>query len=171
MPSVVVEADGATDCLASHRASPVPRLRSALIGLARASQLLPRRGACAREQAHYHADDVMVVLRGHLLLLIAAGVSLVLLAPAAGSQSQKIYFGWPSWSHDGKRIVLAGQLASGESNLFVMNADGSGLHEIDTTGIDQPSGGALEYLGSPTWSPGDDRIAFWAGPDGRPRQP
>jgi Tol biopolymer transport system component len=91
-----------------------------------------------------------------VLLLLAVAVSIVALAPAAGSQpSEKFAFGFPAWSHDGTRIALVGRIQSGDSYLYVMNADGSDLHKIDTKRPNLPDG-----VGWPSWSPKDDRIAF-----------
>ena len=104
--------------------------------------------------------------RRRLLTAVLLAVSLVAFAPAAGSQPrEKLFFWEPAWSHDGRQIALVG-LTEGydRSYLLVMNADGTNLHQIDTTGLDQhPS--FEQRIGSPTWSPRDDRIAFWAGPD------
>jgi Tol biopolymer transport system component len=95
-----------------------------------------------------------------LRVIVVVAVSIVAFAPAAGSQpmSVTLAFGYPSWSHDGNRIALTGRFANGDTHLFVMNADGSGLREIDTTG--DPSPYWKDYVSFPSWSPHDDQIAF-----------
>jgi Tol biopolymer transport system component len=57
---------------------------------------------------------------------------------------------WPDWSPDGSKIVFAGTGQEG-LDLYVMNADGTGLERI----TDAPGD---EY--APAWSPAGDRIAF-----------
>jgi TolB protein len=60
----------------------------------------------------------------------------------------------PSWSPDGKRIAFMSQTfeaAGGNHEIFVMNADGSGVTRLTNfEGVD----------GSPPWSPHGTKIAF-----------
>ncbi|MDX6510624.1 MAG: TolB protein [Gaiellaceae bacterium] len=60
----------------------------------------------------------------------------------------------PAWSPDGKKIAFTSVLDApgGNSQVWVMNADGSQAHPITTTGG-----------GSPAWSPEGTRIAYVAG--------
>lgn len=72
----------------------------------------------------------------------------------------------PSWSPDGGRIAFASTRENldgtfeGHTNIWVMNADGSGLRNLtpgpETTGL--ANGGI-----SPTWSPDGTRIAYTHG--------
>ena len=55
----------------------------------------------------------------------------------------------PAWSRDGHRIAFQSR-RSGTLELYVMNADGTGLTQV-TNGVG--------FLGRPSWAP-DDRIAF-----------
>jgi Tol biopolymer transport system component len=56
----------------------------------------------------------------------------------------------PGWSPDGEKIVFA-RAESGQSDIFVMNADGSERRVL-------VSGQADEIM--PSWSPDGTRIAF-----------
>ena len=48
----------------------------------------------------------------------------------------------PAWSPDGSKIVFARSNASGEANLFIVNADGSGLVQVTDGSFDhQPNWG------------------------------
>jgi Tol biopolymer transport system component len=79
----------------------------------------------------------------------------------------------PAWSPDGSRIAFSGrdldrcellQLRTCVSEIFVVNADGTGLRRL-TDGRDAGNGHR-----SPTWSPDGRRIAFSAvEPWGNPR--
>ena len=55
----------------------------------------------------------------------------------------------PDWSPDGRQIAFAGR-QSGEKNLYIINADGSGLRQVTH------SGDAFD----PDWSPDGYRLAF-----------
>lgn len=77
-----------------------------------------------------------------------------------GSDAQQITDGssiaWNSrWSPDGKRIAFTGRNEpKGELAVFVMNADGSGRHQV--THIPPDEGGAQ----SPVWSPNGRHLAI-----------
>ena len=66
---------------------------------------------------------------------------------------------FPAWSRDGKRIafVRRGPDVS-RCELFVMNADGSDLHQVGSVETD---------CSRVSWGPGDRRIAFGGGAQGR----
>ncbi|MGB7338584.1 MAG: TIR domain-containing protein [Phototrophicaceae bacterium] len=56
----------------------------------------------------------------------------------------------PAWSPDGARIAFVSNRTNGIDDIYVMNADGSDVQQITTTGGNQ----------SPTWSPDGTMIAF-----------
>ena len=66
----------------------------------------------------------------------------------------------PVWSPDGERIafVSGGNL---NSDIYVMNADGSGITRLTHNKADDLSDWSL----SPAWSPDGERIAFYSGRD------
>jgi Tol biopolymer transport system component len=58
--------------------------------------------------------------------------------------------GAPAWSPDGRRIAYYSERA-GAADLFVMNADGTGVEQLTKTPADE---------GGPAWSPDGRQIAF-----------
>ena len=60
----------------------------------------------------------------------------------------------PDWSHDGQRIALQASEPDGTSDLWVVNADGTGATKVYDCAL--PCG----YADFPAWSPDDSSIAF-----------
>jgi TolB protein len=59
----------------------------------------------------------------------------------------------PAWSPDGRRIAFASDRAGGEGEIYVMNADGSGVRRLTRT--------ARHVIdATPAWSPDGRRIVF-----------
>ena len=66
----------------------------------------------------------------------------------------------PSWSPDGRQIAFVRKYADGNiSDIFVMNADGSGITQLTY------SDAGVGIQGRPAWSPNGQRIAFAANRD------
>src|SRR6478609_8883744 len=78
---------------------------------------------------------------GTLMLVNPNGTGLVTVANAATN---------PDWSPDGRRLVYQ-SVRNGDSDLWTVNADGSGSKEI-TYSVGQD--------GDPAWSPDGSKIAF-----------
>jgi len=82
-----------------------------------------------------------------LHLVNPSGSGLTRLTPTTGIISADA----PSWSPDGSRLAFTCQVVSGNLDLCVINADGTGLSRVTTdTARDA----------RPTWSPDGTRIAF-----------
>jgi Tol biopolymer transport system component len=90
----------------------------------------------------------------------------LVLAQTDGSHSTpitpRIEAGMPlqiSWSPDGTRLLFAAEdssdLESSTSDLFVINADGTGMQNLTNDSLDQICG---------TWSPDGSKIAYTQGP-------
>jgi WD40-like Beta Propeller Repeat len=58
----------------------------------------------------------------------------------------------PSWSPDGTRVAFSAMDRAGRRHLYVMDADGTSLREIDT--------GTGAGVGQVSWSPDGSRIAY-----------
>jgi TolB protein len=56
----------------------------------------------------------------------------------------------PDWSPDGKRIVFEGTPSPNASDIYVMNADGTGIKRLTHSGDD----------GDPSWSPDGTKIVY-----------
>ncbi len=59
-----------------------------------------------------------------------------------------------SWSPDGKRVVFVRELPRNRSDIFVINADGTGLHRLTRTEAAESE---------PAWSADGERIVFIRG--------
>lgn len=66
----------------------------------------------------------------------------------------------PSWSPDGKQIAFVCAKDKNYKGIFVVNSDGSGIHEIKLGGVGNPA-----VLYSPIWSPDGKQIIYVAGSD------
>ena len=84
------------------------------------------------------------------------------ITPVTDTTAGVLYDAYPAWSPDGRQIAFQRVITLPDSDYFtqvyVVNADGSGLHRLTETtspiGIGYASGG-------PAWSPDGTAIAFW----------
>ena len=73
------------------------------------------------------------------------------------SDPNVVHYEHLTWSPDGRHLAFVGKLAdapSGQSEIFVIDADGSNLVQLTHNEVDDDS---------PTWSPDSTRIAFRQG--------
>jgi len=95
----------------------------------------------------------MVLVAGGLTLLLAAWFGWTRV-----TRSSPVRDGAPSWSPDGKQIAFYSERDDKPADLFVMNADGTGVRRLTDTPAAE---------GYPSWSPDGKQIAFEAdAPDG-----
>ncbi|KAB2967389.1 MAG: peptidase S41 [Thermoanaerobaculia bacterium] len=116
------------------------------------AQLRPRRfdvaGRLAAPSLSPTAKRVLVEARGDIWTLPAEHGS-----PRALTRTSGVAERDPAWSPDGDWVAYFAD-ASGEYELYVAAADGTGEPRRLTTGADR-------FLSSPTWSPDSKKIAFW----------
>ena len=67
---------------------------------------------------------------------------------------RQVYNVSPAWSPDGTKIAFASNREPGSIEIYVMNADGSGLTRLTHDAVDD---------GQPAWSPDGTQIAFASG--------
>jgi TolB protein len=95
------------------------------------------------------------VLLGLMTLLVAMKA-----LPVSAQETQNLSVfedAYPSWSPDGSKIVFQSTRAGDENQLFIMNADGSGVKQLTFT-----EAGNL----TPSFSPDGTKIAFQSERDG-----
>ena len=93
-----------------------------------------------------------------LEIINADGTDQSLLLPRGFNSEALLGPGKPAWSPDGTRIAFQTLDDAGEvpSQVYVMNADGSGLHRV--------SHGSRNYEAEPAWSPdGKELVYSWGG--------
>src|SRR5262249_15949666 len=85
------------------------------------------------------------------LIPAAGGKFRLLTPPAIGSRR-------PDWSPDGKKIAFHAHCCNPQNpTIAVINADGTGLHELTHNGTDFDAG---PHDFDPSWSPEGDAIVF-----------
>jgi serine/threonine protein kinase/WD40 repeat protein len=89
---------------------------------------------------------IAIEREGEITLIDPGGFGGEQLAPDTGTRRKD-----PDWSPDGSTIAFAEVRAQGTDDLYVMNADGTGLTQLT-------EGGGDEY--DPAWSPDGSLIAF-----------
>jgi TolB protein len=78
--------------------------------------------------------------------------------PVKGLAGARNYL--PAWSHDGSRLAFMSAQDSGNTEIYVMNRDGSGLRRITNHPLSD---------GVPTWSPTGTQLAFTSDRTGGPQ--
>ncbi len=66
----------------------------------------------------------------------------------------------PAWSPDGRQLAFDCEKGLDQTGLFVINSDGTGIHEVTLGDLGSPS--VLRY---PMWSPDGSQIIYVAGTD------
>lgn len=66
----------------------------------------------------------------------------------------------PSWSPDGKQIVLVCDKGVDQAGLFIVNSNGNGIREVKLENLGNPA-----VLKEPNWSPDGTQIVYVAGSD------
>ncbi|MCH7806343.1 MAG: PD40 domain-containing protein [Proteobacteria bacterium] len=95
------------------------------------------------------------ILLGFLVLLVSSNA-----LPGSAQETENLSIfedAYPSWSPDGSQIVFQSTRAGDENQIFLMNADGSGVTQLTFT-----EAGNL----TPVFSPDGTKIAFQSERDG-----
>lgn len=88
----------------------------------------------------------------------AAGSSIAVVAPDRSGFRTLIENAMePAWSADGRSIAFVRRSAQGDWDIFIANADGTGVRELVNPGHDELS---------PAWSPEGNQLAFDEYPQG-----
>ena len=90
-------------------------------------------------------------LQSDIYTMTPAGRNLLNLTPFSRAADEV-----PSWSPDGRKITFYSTRTgranpTGDQEIFVMNADGSGVRQVTFNTVDD---------GAPSWSPDGDRLLF-----------
>jgi len=136
-----------------------PRLRSVLVGAAAACLLLV--GGCGGSAAPGDAIAFVSTRDGYYAIfgMDADGSHQGRLTGDHGDDGQPAGAAFqidPAYSRDGSRIAFA-SARSGDLDVYVMNADGSGTRRVTTAARNQSE---------PTWSPSGASIAYQSDQDG-----
>jgi TolB protein len=97
-----------------------------------------------------------ILLAGAFLLPISAGAEGFFEAVGT-TQVTGLENTYPAWSPDGSRIVFESTRDGPDADIFVMNADGSGVSQLTRND---------SYDGTPTWTPDGRFIVFASERDG-----
>ena len=91
--------------------------------------------------------------RGELWLMNATGGGWRRLTVADPALVNFVFYypdEYPTWSPDGRKIAFRRSFPSGVSDIFIVNADGTGVSQLTNTGA----------AATPSWSPDGTQIAF-----------
>lgn len=105
------------------------------------------------------------------LLAVPGGLRALMVADADGSDAVELHLsadvgcGWFTWSPDGGQLAFSCRIGDDDPDVWVVNADGTGLTNITATHVGRQE--------SPSWSPllagGTSRIAYAQFVNGEPR--
>jgi TolB protein len=126
-----------------------PRLFEFDLASRRTSRLLPTRAPALGGAWSPNGESLLVTHEE------GGNADIDLVDPSSGRVLRQLTDHWgvdvsPSWAPDGQRFAFCSS-RSGSPQIYVMNADGSGLERVSFTG---------SYNTSPAWAPKGDRLAW-----------